>query len=112
MLKNNKRQIGHLTYLTRQPAQRQSPSMSRLHDLFDQPEPPEGFVWFLPGDGSSPIIVANENLTEDSTLELLWSDELTDSELALLAAHGSEPLANAANNALAARFLRGEGDDA
>lgn len=85
--------------------------MSRLYNLLNAPEPPEGFVWLIPGDGSNPVIVNDHTLTEDATLELLWSDTLTDKDLHLLVTHGNDTLSVAANNALTARILKGTNND-
>ena len=84
--------------------------MSRLRNLFDVPEAPEGFVWLLPADGGTPVLITNASADEDSTLELLWSDTLTNDELTLLAARGDQFLAIAAGNALTARQLQGADD--
>lgn len=77
--------------------------MSRLYALMNAPDLPDGFVWLLPADGTQPVIVADTALSGDLLLDLLWSDLLSDNELALLAERGEELLAFAAETALAAR---------
>ena len=89
--------------------------MNILDNLYDQPEPPEGFHWIVkPATDTQPrqtlIAVLDDNYNHAA--DRLCSDNITVAELELLADRGDNWVALTAATALATRLVEEGNADA